>query len=369
MSLQDEIAKGASQISTDGYAMSIGELMNLYRDEELDLHPEFQRFYRWTPPQKSRLIESILLGIPLPSIFVFQREDGVWDVVDGLQRLGTIFEFAGVLRDEEQKVLPPLTLLKTRYLPSLEGKVWMDERKPSRALTNTQRLLIKRAKLDIKIIKSDSSETSKYELFQRLNTGGTHASDQEVRNCLLIMNNRDMFKWFEALSQNPDFRTCAALTDRQLEERYDLELVLRFTVLEGLQENQLKFEDMGEFLTEEMLKLAQNQRFDYVTGEKSFAKTFRALVECGLEDDAFRKFNLQHRRFMGSFALSAFETIAVGLGHRFTRSPDSEIPRDLVDRVKGIWSNREFTSNSGSGIRANLRIPHIVPLGRVIFGS
>ena len=98
MSLDQEIKDRGSEIHSDGYAMSIGELMNLYRDGELDIHPEFQRFYRWSVEQKSRLIESILLGIPIPSIFVSQREDGVWDVIDGVQRLSTILEFAGELK-------------------------------------------------------------------------------------------------------------------------------------------------------------------------------------------------------------------------------------------------------------------------------
>lgn len=62
MALQDEILAQSAQIKTDAYSMSIGELTNLYRDDELDIHPEFQRFYRWTESQKTRLIESILLG-------------------------------------------------------------------------------------------------------------------------------------------------------------------------------------------------------------------------------------------------------------------------------------------------------------------
>jgi hypothetical protein len=70
MALQDEILSQSVQIKTDSYAMSIGELLNLYRDQELDVHPEFQRVFRWTDIQKSRLIESILLGIPIPPIFV-----------------------------------------------------------------------------------------------------------------------------------------------------------------------------------------------------------------------------------------------------------------------------------------------------------
>jgi len=101
MALQEEINEKKKEISTDGYPMSIGELMSLYKEGELDIHPEFQRFFRWSIQQKSKLIESILLGIPIPSIFVSQRQDGIWDVVDGLQRLSTIFEFIGLLRDEK----------------------------------------------------------------------------------------------------------------------------------------------------------------------------------------------------------------------------------------------------------------------------
>src|ERR1700690_4336180 len=101
----EEIETKAQTIHTDAYPMSIGELISVYKDEELDIHPEFQRFFRWTELQKSKFIESILLGIPIPSIFVSQREDGVWDVVDGVQRLSTIFEFTGVLRNEDGKRL------------------------------------------------------------------------------------------------------------------------------------------------------------------------------------------------------------------------------------------------------------------------
>src|SRR5262249_30131097 len=100
--------------------MSIGELANMYRDGDLDIHPAFQRFFRWDANQKSRWIESLLLGIPTPSVFVAQRKDGVWDVVDGLQRLSTIFEFMGILRDDKGQLKPPLVLEGTRYLPSLE---------------------------------------------------------------------------------------------------------------------------------------------------------------------------------------------------------------------------------------------------------
>ena len=151
MTLQEEIDKKAGEIHTDAYPMSIGELISLYRDNELDIHPEFQRFFRWTLLQKTKLIESILLGLPLPPIFVSQRDDGVWDVVDGLQRLSTIFEFVGILKDENGNLYPPSKLTKTKYLPSLGGKIWESDDSNS-SLTSAQRLELKRGRIDVQII-------------------------------------------------------------------------------------------------------------------------------------------------------------------------------------------------------------------------
>lgn len=187
MSLQEEIEKKAKKIHTSGYPMSIGELISLYNDEEIDLHPEFQRFFRWTPLQKARFIESILIGIPIPSIFVYQREDGIWDVIDGVQRLSAVFEFVGILKDEKGEKLLPGRMVKTDILPSLEGKMWKpdkdeDEDEPENFLTMSQRIEFKRAKFDVIIMKEDGDQDARYELFQRINTGGTEV---ELRRFLL----------------------------------------------------------------------------------------------------------------------------------------------------------------------------------------
>jgi hypothetical protein len=105
--LEDQIAEARRTISSEGYPMSIGELTNLYRDGELNVRPEFQRFFRWTNTQKSRLVESLLLGIPLPSIFVAQTADGRWELVDGLQRVSTILQLQGLLEDEDGRPVAP----------------------------------------------------------------------------------------------------------------------------------------------------------------------------------------------------------------------------------------------------------------------
>src|ERR1017187_9529736 len=100
--------------------MSIGAIINLYRAGELTINPQFQRLFRWEPEQKTRFIESILLGIPVPPIFVYTDQRGTWELIDGLQRLSTIFQFVGELRPPPgQEKGGPLMLSGTNFLPDL----------------------------------------------------------------------------------------------------------------------------------------------------------------------------------------------------------------------------------------------------------
>ena len=154
--------------------------------------------------QKTKLIESIMLKYSYPSYICnkSKTKEGVWDVIDGVQRLSTIFEFVGIFRDEEGKQRPPMILQKTDYLPSFAGVQWESEN-PELAFTNEQKLRFKRSRIDIIIMKKESDPfLAKYELFQRLNTGGSKLSDQEVRNCLMIMTNKDFYEFIINLSKS-----------------------------------------------------------------------------------------------------------------------------------------------------------------------
>jgi len=370
MSLQKEIDDKSKEIHTDGYPVSLGELITMYKDGELDIHPEFQRFFRWNIEQKSRLIESILLGIPVPSIFVSQREDGVWDVIDGLQRLSTILEFVGELKDDTNKKIPPSVLVSTYYLPALSNKKWEDETDTVNSFTQTQRLTLKRAKLDVKIVKKQSDKDAKYELFQRLNTGGSSLSLQEIRNCLLVMLNRTFFRWLKDLTSFPAFQNCIALSERLKDEQYDMELVLRFFIYKSLEGNELEgVRDIGEFVTSRMLEFAKNKKFPFKLEEANFKKTFTLLNEC-LPEEVFTKYDLAKERFLGSFSISAFEVIAIGLGKNVSSYPsktDPELLQLMTEKIKNIWKDEIYKAHSGTGLRAGNRIPHLIPLGENLF--
>lgn len=365
MSLQEEIDKKSIEVQSESYSMSIGELINLYKDGELDIHPEFQRFFRWTSLQKTKLIESLLLKIPLPPIFVSQREDGTWDVVDGVQRLSTIFEFVGILRTEDNKEVEPLVLEGTKYLPSLENKKWNDPENSEDSFIDAQQRFIKRSKLDINIILRQSDEQSKYELFQRLNTGGSTLTPQEIRNCMLIMQNRDGFFWLRDLSRNEDFKECTALNDRLLEEQYDMELALRFVILRGIDFKDLKIKDINEFLTEKMQQFfSPFLNLDFEREAEVFKNTFKVLNET-TKGDSFRKYDAQKNKFIGGFLISAFEVVALGIGYYEGHIPRSEF--DIESSLKDLWRDPIFLRGSGGGINAATRIKRTLPIGREIF--
>ncbi|WP_419832151.1 DUF262 domain-containing protein [Endozoicomonas atrinae] len=272
------------EIFTDSYPMSIGELVNLYKEGDLEINPAFQRFYRWSHTQKVRLIESILLGIPLPSIFVAQREDGVWDLVDGLQRVSTILSFMNELKGEDGKKSEALTLSATEYLPLLDGISWNEENK---TLDNSLKRLFKREKVEIKIIKKESDTSTKFELFQRLNTGGSQLSDQEVRNCLLIMLNEDFYKTLSDIAKDQNFNESISISDRLYEERYEMELVLRLISLSHSTDDQLRgITDVSEFLTENLKSFSESD-INWTEEKELFSKTFR-IINATLAEDAFR---------------------------------------------------------------------------------
>ena len=368
MGLEQEISERRAEVRSDGYSMSIGELISIYRDGELDIHPEFQRFYRWSDEQKSRLIESILLGIPIPSIFVSQREDGVWDVIDGLQRLSTIFELIGDLKKPDGGKRPMLTLRGTKYLPSLEGKKWNDEN-PDMSIGGANRLIIRRAKMDMRIILRESSEASKYELFQRLNAGGARLSEQELRNAILVMIKPDAFRWVESLSQDDNFQSCITLSDRMLRERYDMELATRFLTLRILPENELRsIRDLGVFLTDKIVEFAQSPEYEDAKAkeERAFRDTFAYLAR-SLGDKSFKKYDAANGRHSGGFLISAFEPIALGVGFNCENYGSDGVSEAIAKESGKLWSNPDFLKNSGMGVSASTRIPANVPLGRRVF--
>lgn len=354
--LVDEVLNRRKEYKTDSYSMSIGELTNLYKDGEIKINPDFQRFFRWTNKQKTRFIESILLGIPIPSIFVYQNLKGIWELIDGLQRVSTLLEFMGFLKDDMGKEFPPSILEKINTLPGLEGMTW-------EKLPQSLRLDIKRAKIKVEIILKDSDKDAKYEVFQRLNTGGSFLTEQEIRNALLIMLDKPMYEWLKELSLDDNFQTCINLSDRLLQSGYDMELVLRYIAFSNFEYTQ---SDVNEFLTESMKEIVEKQDFNRDEEKRIFLKTFSILNEV-FGENVFKKF--QNNSFKGGFLISAYEAITNGLRANINSYvlPDDRVI--LENKVKNLWQENEFISNIGSGSNAKVRLPKIIKFAKGYFAK
>ncbi|WP_342249899.1 DUF262 domain-containing protein [Sphingomonas sp. OTU376] len=363
--LENEIAKARHAIASDGYPMSIGELTNLYREDELVIRPEFQRFFRWTATQKSRLVESLLLGIPLPSVFVAQTESGVWEVVDGLQRLSTILELQGELKDSNGARKPQAVLEGTKYLPSLQGKVW-DSGDQDSSLSEAQRLDIKRTKIDIKIIKRESSPQAKFDLFQRLNSYGSQLNSQEMRSALLVAVSSEFFADIERLASFEPFRSCVQLSEKQIEERYDLELVTRFLVLHDWSSERLTLtalRDLPQVLDDASIAMATGYPDTLTQAAAAFRATFEHIAQHG-DENIFRRWDEGRREFRGSFLLSAYEIFALGVGYNLHHG--KSVRSDLLEAARELWHLPAMRSGYSTGRSTESRLVEFLPLGREI---
>ncbi|MCP4100722.1 MAG: DUF262 domain-containing protein [Lentisphaerae bacterium] len=285
---------------------------------------------------KTRFIESLLLGIPIPPIFVFQNDDGIWELIDGLQRLSTVFEFTGILRQPEGEFAPTY-LEETEFLPSLAGKCWSSEENDN-GIGKTNQLEIKRARMRVEILRKKSDPLAKYELFQRLNTGGTKLSEQEVRNCIAVMLNKPFYEWLKQCADNPAFITTVTQTEPTVKKQMDIELVLRFIAFRNIPYKTGL--DVHEYLNDALVKIAKESSFSMEKEGEIFKRTF-SLLDRVMGENAFKRWD--GKKFKGKFLMSVFEVIAIGISknidqiEKMSREKQAEF---VVEKSKSLWSDR-----------------------------
>ncbi|WP_080898464.1 DUF262 domain-containing protein [Variovorax paradoxus] len=364
MQLETEIEQSKRLVRTDAYQMSIGEIVNMYKDGELIINPDFQRLFRWEQSQKSKLIESVLLGIPLPPIFVFETQNSKWELIDGLQRVSTLLEFMGLLKNDK-KLQPPSVMESTKYLPSLRNSVWeLSDQvvgvdvKDQQPLAMSQQLAIRRSRLGVEILKRPSDDNTKYDLFQRLNSAGTPANPQEIRNCVIIMINGDYFKFVRGLAETASFLEIAGVSEEQRERQRNLEYASRF-----LTHTFVNYDgklDVEEFIDEGMKELAAVG--EQKKAKKVFVGTFKLLHETyGSNSLRRRQPNGQHT---GRIGLAAFEAIAVGIGRNYEAIMKLKSPKEYVEgRINQFWKSTQIDKFFTPGLRGTIRIDRTIPFG------
>jgi len=226
------------------------ELINEYQD--IELNPDFQRNFVWNKGMQSRLIESLMLRIPIPAFYLSESKDGKYQVVDGLQRLTTITHFLN----------NNFALKGLEYLDEQKGKYFAKKGK-QKGIDQEFVRIIKLTQLNINIIEAKSPPKVKYDVFRRVNTGGKPLNNQEIRNCLANTATRNLIN---ELAHSEEFKKATGGSVRTTRMQAQ-ELVLRFIAFYNeriLELPQWTYKgNMTEFLDNSIELLNENQVDDY----------------------------------------------------------------------------------------------------------
>jgi hypothetical protein len=290
--------------------ITIDLLLNRIREGEIDLNTAFQRRGDlWSETQKSRLIESLMIRIPLPSFYFDATDDSRWLVVDGLQRLTTLDLFLN-------KHMP---LQNLEFLSEYNDFEFADLPRPLRRR-------IEETQVTVNLIQPGTPGKVKFYIFRRINTGGLVLNAQEIRHAL---NQGPAVEFLRRLAKSPEFlaATDGSISDKRMA---DCEFVLRFMAFTLTSYAHYIIPDLDAFLNDQMGRLNKEaDNFDRLT--LAFQRAMRT-AKLIFEEQAFRKHEPSAQK-RAPINKALFEAWAVSLGRLDDKSCET-----LVDRRDSLRS-------------------------------
>ena len=239
--INEKYKRGEIRIVTEQARYPVKSIPEMLKSGDYKLNPEYQRRNRWSNDRKSRLIESFIMNVPLPPIFLYEYEYSKYEVMDGLQRLSSINDFYN----------NDFSLEGLEYWGELNGKKYSEL--PSEIQKGIDRRYISSIVLLEETAKTlEEAEELKQIVFERLNSGGEKLTPQETRNALY---NGKFNQLCIRIAENPKFKKMWNITsneDTYYKKMYDVELVLRFFAYRFLN----KFRNTKEKFFDEYLKQA-----------------------------------------------------------------------------------------------------------------
>ncbi len=338
---------------------SLREVVEQIRMDEIDLSPDFQREYVWKRRQRTRLIESILLGIPLPAFYFNQEEDATYQVVDGVQRLSTIHLF---MNNEHE-----LAAADLEYLKELDGLRY-DQ------LDQAVMRRFRAAQIVVHIIEPQTPDEVKYDIFSRVNTLGSPLSAQEIRHAMSRQRSREFLL---VLSELPSFDEATARNffrkDRNDSSRWvrdtgrmmNRELALRFCAFLNFDEEVYRqFSSLDAYLADFTKRIdgrpASGPSFDdsqLIDMCQKFDLAMRNAI-CVLGKYAFRR-NPAYASKRGPLNRAVFEAQAIALAkfpHDLLASHADEVRGRLLSLFEEDEYVRCITVGTGDWRRVALRL-------------
>lgn len=333
--LENQVIASRKEIRTDRMDMSFGEIMNMYDEGEIIISPDFQRAFRWDKGMQTRFIESLLLGIPIPPIFVAETGENIWELVDGLQRLSTILSFFGKLKDKKKN---NLVLTEASILTELEGFT-ID------TIPMNFKLLLKRAVCRVEVIRFDSEFDMRYELFNRLNTGGEQLSQQEIRNCIFRTYDNTFNQFIQDMSRKDFFTKIIILRREDKEKMLAQELVLRFFTLKNF--GTMFDKNIQRHMDQYMLGVSKGTiTFDYDNEKNIFKRTCDVIKK--LDKNVFKLSTL-------NFSTSMYDALMINIALNLDIC-ENYTAEELLSRIDSLKRDGEFRKNTNSASSSKYRI-------------
>lgn len=230
------------------------------------------------------------------------------------------------------------------------------------------KIKFKRSRIDMTIVLNTSDADSKYELFQRLNTGGTNLSEQEVRNCLIIMSNSEFYDLVCKLAINEDFNNCVPLSEMKETNQYRIELIIRLLAAVYCNEIDPSVSDIGPYLDEAAITLSS---MDSCFNEMKlkFEGTF-SLLSQAYGEDSFKKYDSDKGRRCGAFLVGLYQSIATGVFVNYEAINTKHDPINFIKtKTDEILNSDSYFRASVHGVRALDKYRIMSELGIQTFAS
>jgi len=327
---------------------SIFELMRKYDDGRLIINPDFQRNLVWKPDQKSKFIESVILNFPLPPFYVNETREGKYIVVDGLQRTTTLYEF---LHDK-------FKLEGLEALPKLNGNNFSALKRMSGAYQTK----IEDKKMMLYVLRPSVPLEVIYDLFNRINTGGTQLKRQEVRNCIFLGKATELLK---ELSESDIFKEAIdrGISTKRMKDKEAILRYLSFQIFDYEEDYQGNMSVFVENAMREINRMSDEQILALKTN-------FLRVMQLTYEFFGARNFRLplKGKTTRGRINIAVLESV----GYFFSKQSDDFLHKhkeEIIENFNRLLEDNDYLDAVQQSTSSKNRVLKRFQLAQEILGA
>lgn len=326
-------------ITSWGADPSVRELIAQYKEGDIE-KPELQRKYVWDKKKASRFIESLLLGLPVPSIFLANTLDEKKLIIDGFQRINTLHDYIDTQiwsGDDSKFKLWNTDLINERW----RGKAYSD-------LNETDQRRLRNSTIHAIIFeqKHPQDDSGLFQVFERINTGGITLNDQEIRNCVYQGKMNSLLLELNSL---PDWKM--HFNGKDDARMKDMELILRFFVLnnESVYHSEAKNISLKKLLNDYMQKYVKADDAFIQSKRDDFTKTIKFINDV-FGEVAFFNYQNDSDKIRKRLYPTIYDSLMIATSIALKRNPDMQYNRDfLCERRKNLVQNPDYRKSITTG--------------------